>query len=195
MFSTKVNLLHLLYLKDCYLLLLIKQNCLLKNFSKNTNLDDSGISLPAFPSRINLKLYKEVITYLDSSKMSGADCIPVLVLKKSERELFYILTKIFNMYLKESCFSDCLVLSVVPVFKNIGERSIAKNTALLVFENLVNNRFVEHLRKCGLFLISSTTSGLLGQLQIFLQVYVIKLQRLLIGLGLLVLWSLIYPTM
>ena len=28
-----------------------------KNFSKNSNLDDSGISLPVFPSRITLKLH------------------------------------------------------------------------------------------------------------------------------------------
>ena len=28
-----------------------------KNFSKNSNLDDSGISLPIFSSRTNLKLY------------------------------------------------------------------------------------------------------------------------------------------
>ena len=28
-----------------------------KNFSKNSNLDDSGISLPVFPSRTNLKLH------------------------------------------------------------------------------------------------------------------------------------------
>ena len=31
-----------------------------KNFSKNSNLDDSGISLPAFPSRTNLKLHNAV---------------------------------------------------------------------------------------------------------------------------------------
>ena len=45
-----------------------------KNFSKNSNLDDSGISLPVFPSRTNLKLntisitpmmVKKVITNLD----------------------------------------------------------------------------------------------------------------------------------
>ena len=28
-----------------------------ENFSKNSNLDDSDISLPVFPSRTNLKLY------------------------------------------------------------------------------------------------------------------------------------------
>ena len=45
-----------------------------ENFSKNSNLDDSGISLPVFPSRTNLKLHnisvtpkmvKKVITNLD----------------------------------------------------------------------------------------------------------------------------------
>ena len=71
-----------------------------KNFSKNSNLDDSGISLPVFPSRTNLKLHniyvtpkmiKKVITNLDSSKASGPDCIPVVVLKNYEPELSYIL--------------------------------------------------------------------------------------------------------
>ena len=61
---------------------------------------------------------------------------------------------------EESCFSDCLkVSSVVPRFKNLGERSTPKNycpVSLLsvlskVFEKLVNNRIVDHLEKCGLF--------------------------------------------
>ena len=34
----------------------------------------------------------------------------------------------------ESCFLDCWnISSVVPVFKNVGERSTAKNYPLLVF--------------------------------------------------------------
>ena len=75
-----------------------------KNFSKNSNLDDSGISLPVFPSRTNLKLHnisttpkmvKKVITNLDSSKASCPDCIPVVVLKNCEPELSYILAKKF----------------------------------------------------------------------------------------------------
>ena len=45
------------------------------------------------------------------------------------------------------------------VFKNVGERSTAKNyhpVSLLsvvskVFEKLVNNRIVDHLEKCDLF--------------------------------------------
>ena len=105
-------------------------------------------------------MVKNVITNLDSSKASGPDCIPVMVLKNCEPELSYILAKLFNNCLKESCFPDCWkVSSVVPVFKNVGERSTAKNyrpVSLLsvvskVFEKLVNNRIVDHLEKCGLF--------------------------------------------
>ena len=97
---------------------------------------------------------------LDLSKASGPDCIPVVVLKNCEPELSYILAELFNKCLKESCFPDCwTVSSVVPVFKNVGERSTAKNycpVSLLsvvskVFEKLVNNRIVDHLEKCGLF--------------------------------------------
>ena len=33
-----------------------------ENFSKNSNLDDSGISLPVFPSRTNLKLHNISVT-------------------------------------------------------------------------------------------------------------------------------------
>ena len=69
-----------------------------KNFSLNSNLDDSGVSLPVFPSRTNLKLHnisvtpkmvKKVIMNLDSSKASGPDCIQVVVLKNCEPELSY----------------------------------------------------------------------------------------------------------
>ena len=35
------------------------------------------------------------------------------------------------------------------------------------FEKLVNNRFVDHLDKCGLFLIFSMILGLFDHLQIF----------------------------
>ena len=48
---------------------------------------------------------------------------------------------------------------MVPLLKNVGEKCTAKNyhpVSLLsviskVFEKLVNNRFVDHLEKCGLF--------------------------------------------
>ena len=132
-----------------------------KNFSINSSLDDSGISLPVFPSNLELhnisitpKMVKKVITNLDSSKASGPDCIPVVVLKNCEHELSYILSKLFNKCLKESCFPDFWNVSLVfPVFKNVGKRSAAKNYRPLslfsvvseVFEKLVNNRIVDHL--------------------------------------------------
>ena len=112
-----------------------------KNFSKNPNLDDLGISLPVFPSRTNVKLHKitakmvkKVIVSLDSSKASGPDHIPVVVLKNCKPELSYILAELFNMCLKESCFPDCWKVSlVVPVFKNVGKGLLLKATVLLVF--------------------------------------------------------------
>ena len=64
---------------------------------------------------------------LDLSKASGRDCIPVKVLKNCDPELSYIITELFNQCLQESCFPDCCkVSSVIPVFKNIGERGTAK---------------------------------------------------------------------
>ena len=125
--------------------------------------------MPVSPSRTNLKLYnfsitpkmvKKVKTKLGSSKASGPDGIPVAVLKNCEPKLSYILAELFNMCLKEFCFPDCWkVSSVVPVFRNVGEGSTAKNyrpVSLLsvvskVFEKLVNNRIVDYLEKCGLF--------------------------------------------
>ena len=72
----------------------------------------------------------------------------MVALKDCEPELSYILAELFNKCLKESFFPDCWkVSSLVPVFKNVGERSTAKNycpVSLLsvvskVFEKLVNN--------------------------------------------------------
>ena len=83
----------------------------------------------------------------------------------------------------------------------LGGRSTAKNccpVSLLsvvnnVFEKLGNNKVVNHLEKFGLFLISSMVLGLLYQLQIFSQLYLIESLGLLTGLGLLELWHLVYP--
>ena len=72
----------------------------------------------------------------------------MVVLKNYEPELSFILAELFSKCLKESYFPDCWkVSSVVPVFKNVGKRSTAKNyhpVSLLsvvnkVFEKLVNN--------------------------------------------------------
>ena len=73
----------------------------------NSNLDDSGVSLPVFPSRTNLKLHnisvtpkmvKKVIMNLNLSKASGPDCFPVVGLRNCEPELSYILAELFRVW-------------------------------------------------------------------------------------------------
>ena len=91
--------------------------------------------------------------------MPGPDRILVVVLKNCRPDLSYILPEFFNMCLKESYFPDCWKVSlVVPVFKNVGERSTAENcnpVSLLsvvnkVFEKLIDNRIIDHLEIRGL---------------------------------------------
>ena len=131
-----------------------------ENFSKNSSLDHSGITLSVFPSRTNLTLHnmsltlkvvKNVVMNLDLSRSSGPDCIPVVVLKNCEPELSSIFAELFNTCLKESCFSDCWKVSpVVLVFKNVGEKSTTKkyhpvsflSVASKVFEKLVKTRLI-----------------------------------------------------
>ena len=102
-----------------------------------------SISLPVFSPISNLKPQyfcnsqdgKKVILNL-SSKAYVPDYIPVVILKNCVSELSYILPELFTNGLKEFCFPDCWKVSlVVPVFKNVRERSTAKNylLALLVF--------------------------------------------------------------
>ena len=64
-----------------------------KNFSKNSNFDDSDISLPVFPSRTNLeltnlsvtpKMVKKIVTTLYLSKASGPDVISVVIQKNCD---------------------------------------------------------------------------------------------------------------
>ena len=128
-----------------------------KNFPKNSSLHDSGISLHVFPSRTDLKLHaisvtpkliKKIVTNLDLSRASGLDCIPVVVLKKCEPELSYILAQLYNVCLKESCFPDCWkVSSAVPVFKNVGEWYMIKNYRTLSLLSVVSKFFkkLDHL--------------------------------------------------
>ena len=64
----------------------------------------------------------------------------MVVLKNCEPELSYISAELFNKCLKESCFPNCWkVSSVVPVFKNVGERSTAKNYLLVSLLSVVKS--------------------------------------------------------
>ena len=66
------------------------------------HLDDSGLSLPVFPSRNNLKLHnisvtprmvRKVIMNLDLSKASGPDCIPVVVVYQLSNKMVPSMSK------------------------------------------------------------------------------------------------------
>ena len=163
-FPRKINLSYLF----CSMTASDKANLFAKNFSKNSNLDDLGISLPVLPSRTNLKLHsvsvthkmvKKIITNFDLLKASGLNYIPVGVLKNRQSEHSYILAD------SSMCGWKSLVFQTVgrshwwpPVFKNVGERSIAKGyhpisllSVVIKVLKLVSDKIVDHLEKCGLF--------------------------------------------
>ena len=48
-------------------------------FSRNSDIDKSGILLPVLLSRTNLKLHNISITPRDLSRASDSDCIPVAI--------------------------------------------------------------------------------------------------------------------
>ena len=90
---------------------------------------------------------------------------------------------------------------MVPVFKNVRERSTAKNycpvSLLFVvrkfFEKLVNNRIVNHLDKCSLFSDFDYSFRSSRSTADLLKIVSIELVGLLTGLRLLELWRMIYP--
>ena len=56
---------------------------------------------------VTSKMVEKVIMNLVLSRISGPDCIPVMVLKNCKPELSYIFSELFNKCLKESCLPDC----------------------------------------------------------------------------------------
>ena len=88
-----------------------------------------------------VKSYKYLNKLIKSPERPD-DCIPVVVLKNCGPELSYILAELCNMCLKQSCFPDCWKVSlVVPVFKNVGERSTAKNYHPISLLSIVSKVF------------------------------------------------------
>ena len=143
-----------------------KAKLLAENFSKNSNLDYSSISLLAVSSRTNLKLHipatvkliKRVMADRDLSKAYSPNCVPVIHLNDCKLKLSDILVELLNIFLKENCLPDSWrVSSVVPVFKKLERDLRAKNfrivsrlyVAIKIFEKLANNRFVD----CTFFFI------------------------------------------
>ena len=114
-----------------------------ENFSKNTNVDDTGISLPVFPSRTDLKLHdipvtpkmvKKFIMNLDWSNASSPDCVPVVVLQNREPELSYILAGLFSKCLKSLVFQIARRFYRWSMYlRMLGKGLKLKTATLLVF--------------------------------------------------------------
>ena len=122
-----------------------------ENFSRNSNLDESGFSLPVFPSRANskvhiisvtIKIVKNVIMGIDLSKTSGPDCITVTVLRNCESECSYMLAEFFKSVLRSLVFQIVRRFHCWSLYLRMLEKGVQlKTTALLVFFLwLVNNR-------------------------------------------------------
>ena len=84
-FSTEVNLLYLLYLMgmSCCLLILLKQNCLLKTFLRTLILI-LIYNLKLYYILVSPMVVEKAITNLDLSKSSAPYFIPGLVVQKCE---------------------------------------------------------------------------------------------------------------
>ena len=79
---------------------------------------------------------------------------------------------------------------LVFVFKNVWQKSMTKNchsgnlfsVVSKVFEKLINNRFLEHLKKCGLFFDFQYGCGSSRSTSDLLKVYLVELLGFLTGL-------------
>ena len=142
-----------------------KVNLFADRFAANSTLDDLDRDLPDCPSRIDSslsminvtpKMVAKVISHLDTSKASGPDRIPAIVLKMCLPELSSILSKLCNLCLTHSVFpSDWKLASVVPVFKGLvaaSDPSNYRSISLLlitskVFESLINQQLIDFLKE------------------------------------------------
>ena len=104
-------------------------------------------------------MVKKIKINFDSSKVSGPDCYPVVV-RKNWAWTFVHTSWTCQYVSEEILFSYCrTVSSVVPVFKDVGERSTAKNCN--------PGSLLSKVRNVTFFLIASMDFGLLDQLWIF----------------------------
>ena len=105
-------------------------------------------------------MVSRAIYNLDASKATDPDRIPAIILNMCSPELSTVLAKQYNKCLAESCFPSCWKSSsVVPVFKNDGERSDPgkhRHYNLLpiiskIFESFINDSMTKHLDTTGFF--------------------------------------------
>ena len=163
-----------------------------KNF-KNTNFEENlGTAAFNFPSIFYLDLdihgtpemVKKVKIALDSTNIPSPNRVPVVVLKKYDPGLTYVLADIFKMGLKESFFPDCQKTPfVISVFINIGSGLWLKNYSHVSFilslvkslKNLQIRGLLVTSRNVLFFLISSMVSGTHVLLQILWHLHLTEL--------------------
>ena len=140
-----------------------KANVLAERFAANSTIQEGEHTLPCFPLRTECVVPKPIITpknittiihSLDSSKATGPDGIPIVVLKHCCPEIAPILSKLFNLCWSESTFPACWkTASVVPIPKKDGVKSDPKTyrpISLLpiiskIFEHLLSKVIISHL--------------------------------------------------
>ena len=93
-------------------------------------------------------------------RLNGPESIHVILLQNCSPEHSPVLSTLYVKCVVESCYPSCWKFpSVIPVFKNSGERSDPHNyrpISLLpiiskVFESLINRSLVNHLDSHNLF--------------------------------------------
>ena len=144
-----------------------------KNFSRNSNIDDSRYLFTCFPSTTYLKQHNNPSnTELVKKVINNLDCQKRKVLIEF---LWWFSGKVsLNLHTYHPTSYICVWRNLV--FQTVGRSHLwllylpvlvrglmQKNYHLVshlsvvskVFEKLVNNRLVDHLQKCDLFLISN----------------------------------------
>ena len=121
-----------------------KENLFLKTFSRNSNLDDSGIYLHVLYSRTNLRLYNISVTLklVKNVWTWTVNCEP---------ELSYIQDSLINVWGNLVFQNVCWPHQFSLYLRRMGEGGVQLRTILLfsviskIFEKLSNNRLVYHL--------------------------------------------------
>ena len=82
-----------------------KDNLFASTFASNSNFDDHDFQPPRYPTstitmspiKFSTRKVRKVLLQLSTSKSSGPDCIPAIVLKSYAPELAPILNKLFQL--------------------------------------------------------------------------------------------------
>lgn len=152
-----------------------KAELLCLEFAKNSSLNDENKSPLPIPMRtsstlsnvsITVRQVRKIMRFLDASKASGPDGIPVIVLKECAPELAPVFTKLFRKCLAVGEFPSCWkIASVVPVPKkgcDSSQPSSYRPISLLpvigkIFESILNGHLLNYLE--SLHLLSDTQYG------------------------------------